>query len=96
MTESSETPGKRPPGTTSSSQSPTTAFFEALFRRVEAIYILGGFALVLIGSGSAEHSTNAGSGFAGLGLCVAGGLCFIAAAIVRHGSLQVGRREEQR
>ncbi len=96
MNTPSRTPDSPRAETTGSSQTERAGFLHALLhragqvlhallRRAEEVYFLGGLALVVIGAVSAANSSaSTGDHFAGLGLCVAGGLCFVASAIV-HG-----------
>ncbi len=47
------------------------------------VYFFGGLALVLLGGSIAGASSgHGGEPFAGLGLTIAGGLCFVASALV--------------
>jgi hypothetical protein len=83
-----EMPSSQPAEPTTSPQTPKAGLLHALLRRAEEVYFCGGLALVLIGAGpvaNQPNSTGPGAAFAGLGLCVAGGLCFVASAIVHRG-----------
>ena len=59
---------------------------EICFQRLKEIYFFGGIALVITGGVTASeadrYGSGSGMGFAGLGLCIAGGLCFVASAII--------------
>ena len=88
MNAPSGTPSSLPAEATGSPQTPKGGFLHALLRRAEEVYFCGGLALVLIGAGpvaNSSHSADPSAAFAGLGLCVAGGLCFVASAIVHRG-----------
>ena len=89
MSPPSETPSSQPVAANRSSRPPEAGFLHALFRHAEEIYFYGGVVLVLIGAGPVANSPPVyypNAGFAGLGLCVAGGLCFVASAIVHRGN----------
>lgn len=67
---------------TDPSQARQSGFLHTVFRRLTEIYFFGGLALVVIGASMGGTRAVTGNAIAGLGLCVAGGLCFVASAIV--------------
>jgi hypothetical protein len=69
---------------------PKPSFLEGIFLRLKEIFLLGGVGLIVIAAflaGSPEYSPTGEMKMAGLagGLAVAGGLCFVATALVYRG-----------
>ena len=84
MSTPSQPPANRRTESSGSCQTRGAGFVVSLFRRLKEVYFFGGLALVLVGAvipTQTQHGTE-GLGFAGLGLCIAGGSCFVAAAII--------------
>lgn len=87
MSTTPDPPDNQPTQPAGSSNSGQVDYMNMVFSRLREVYFFGGVGLLVIGTAVAnDGSTSPGGGFAGLGLCIAGGLCFVASAIVHSGS----------
>jgi hypothetical protein len=84
----SETAVSTGPGTTNGPPEypdiarPKSSPLDALFRNLKPIYFFGGIFLILVAAATGGHPANVLGGLPG-GLAIAGGLCFMATAILQ-------------